>query len=211
MKFDMPENELMQNIITSLLDILCSSSEYLTQEHLRTLRSARENYFHQDVNMEALMSEISVVREDCMEKMERVKRAESGLRKAIGDIHKKINNWPAFARGSLNAVCDRGQKLLRGIADHPHRVHSKNEADDACKRVSSFLEYESQGVREVRSSYTVPAHGLVARRNSSVVNLILERTYDGMPQMVYNSTSSIFPGQILVIYPDITVDSIPCA
>ncbi|CAL8106531.1 unnamed protein product [Calicophoron daubneyi] len=144
MKFDMNEKKLMQNIITSLLDILCSSSEYLTQEHLRTLRSARENYVDRDVNMEALMSEISVVREDCMEKMKRVKRAESGLRKAIGDIHKKINNWPAFARGSLSAVCDRGQKLLRGIADHPHRAHSENEVDDACKRISSFLEYESQ-------------------------------------------------------------------
>ncbi|CAL8106540.1 unnamed protein product [Calicophoron daubneyi] len=62
----------------------------------------------------------------------------------MSDIRNKMRNWPAFARGSLNLVCDKKQKLLRSITDHPHRVHSKDKVDDACKRIFSYLEYEQR-------------------------------------------------------------------
>ncbi|CAL8070434.1 unnamed protein product [Calicophoron daubneyi] len=97
-----------------------------------------------EFNMEALLTEISLVREDCVKRMEEIKRAESGLMNAIKDIRKELKHWPAFAKVNLELVCDEKQKLLSSIADQLHWVHSKDEIDDACTRISSFLEYERQ-------------------------------------------------------------------
>ncbi|CAL8103458.1 unnamed protein product [Calicophoron daubneyi] len=94
--------------------------------------------------MEALLTEISVVREDCMGRIERMKQAEGDLMKAIEDIRKELEHWPAFAKESLNLVCDEKQKSLSSIVDQLHQVHSKVEVNDACTRISSLLEYERQ-------------------------------------------------------------------
>ncbi|CAL8103363.1 unnamed protein product [Calicophoron daubneyi] len=104
-----------------------------------------------EFNMEALLTEVSLVREDCVGRMERIKQAEIGLMMAIEDIREELKHWPAFAKVNLNLVCDEKQKLLSSIVDHRHEVHSKDEVDNACRRISSFLEYE----RQVRLSVVV--------------------------------------------------------
>ncbi|CAL8103357.1 unnamed protein product, partial [Calicophoron daubneyi] len=138
------EKEIMQNIITNLLEILCSAFEYVTQNDLNKLRSARENYMDREFNMEVLLTEVSLVREDCVGRMERIKQAESGLMMAIEDIRKELEHWPTFAKGNLKLVCDQEQKLLSSIVDQRHWVHSEDEVDNACTRIISFLEYERQ-------------------------------------------------------------------
>ncbi|CAL8068297.1 unnamed protein product [Calicophoron daubneyi] len=106
------EEEMNRKIISCLLELLCSSSEYVSAEDLKELRAAKNKFASNKIETEALLTTVANARKNAVERMAKLVTAEMELKKTISETQKLVESWPASFKAALELRCTEDDSWL---------------------------------------------------------------------------------------------------